>query len=174
MRIGTKSFLDCRLSRLVFGFVHPLRFRSTPPVCRLWGSITPSPSTPPCAPTVSGESSWKLLLWSFIYIYLRRSCDEKNRHEIQDFNYFFLSLMQGLGRHWGDISSSSWGKETMFNWLAVHFVNDSWPYPETNEEKASSLRRLSVWVRLRGTQVNRRGFHLIVEGTNRSEYTIWS
>ena len=50
-----------------------------------------------------------------MYVCLRRSCDEKNRHEIQDFNYFFLSLMRGLGRHWGDISSSSWGKETNVN-----------------------------------------------------------
>ena len=52
-------------------------------------------------------------LWSFMYSYicLCRSCEEK-RHEIQEFNYFFSSLMRGLGRHWGEISSSSWGKET--------------------------------------------------------------
>ena len=48
-----------------------------------------------------------------LYLYLlRRSCDEKKHHEIQVFNFFFSSLMRGLGRHWGEISSSSWGKET--------------------------------------------------------------
>ena len=49
-----------------------------------------------------------------LYLYLLcRSYDEKKRHEIQEFNYFFSSLMWGLGRHWGEISSSSWGKETI-------------------------------------------------------------
>ena len=51
------------------------------------------------------------LLYVFLYL-LCRSCEEK-RHEIQEFNYFFSSLMWGLGRHWGEISSSSWGKETL-------------------------------------------------------------
>ena len=48
-----------------------------------------------------------------LYLYLLcRSHDEENRLEIQEFNYFFSSLIWGLGRHWGEISSSSWGKET--------------------------------------------------------------
>ena len=54
-------------SRLVW-FMRPLSFGSSPPVCRLWSSITPSPSTPPCAPTVSGESSWYLFIYDLLFI----------------------------------------------------------------------------------------------------------
>ena len=51
-----------------------------------------------------------MMFYVFLYL-LCRSYEEK-RHEIQEFNFFFSSLMRGLGRHWGEISSSSWGKET--------------------------------------------------------------
>jgi len=61
-------YLDCRSSRLVLGFT-PWRFRSTPPLSRLWSLTTPSPSTPPCAPTASGENLLvPFILWSYIYI----------------------------------------------------------------------------------------------------------
>ena len=61
----------------------------------------------------------------FLYL-LCRSCEEK-RHEIQEFNYFFSSLMRGLGRHWGEISSSSWGKEThsLTHSLIYSFIQSS-------------------------------------------------
>ena len=51
--------LDCLSSRLVSGFIHSLSFWSRPPqsrLCRLnANSVT---QHPPCAPIVSGESSW--------------------------------------------------------------------------------------------------------------------
>ena len=96
--------------------MHPLSFGSSPPLSRLWSSITPSPSTPPCAPTVSGENLFISLSYDLIFISAMQILWwEESPWNIEDFNYFFLSLMRGLGRHWGDISSSSWGKETVTN-----------------------------------------------------------
>ena len=56
-------------------------------------------------------------LWCFMYLYLLvQIIWSEAPWNIQDFKYFFSSLMRGLGRHiWGETSSSSctgWGKET--------------------------------------------------------------
>ena len=55
MRIGTKSLLDCLSSRLVFGLFTPWRFRSTPPLSRLWRLYSSSSTIPD---PMSHESSW--------------------------------------------------------------------------------------------------------------------
>ena len=125
MRIGTKSFLwDCLSSRLVSGFIHSLSFWSSPPLSRLWSSTTPSPSTPPCAPTVSGENLLIpfMIFYVFLYLLMQIVCWEEAPW-ITSLQLLLSSLMRGLGRHLGEISSSSWGKETKCPKYAGSIIN---------------------------------------------------
>ena len=77
-------------------------------------STTPSPSIPPSAPTASGENL--LIPFMIFYVFLCllcRSYGAKRPEIYKTSTTCFSSLMRGLGRHmWGEISSSSWGKET--------------------------------------------------------------
>ena len=90
-------------SRLVW-FMRPLSFGSSPLVCRLRSSITPSPSTPPCAPTVSGESSW--YLYDVLCILISAYADHMDRSALK---YRRLRLFASL--HWcGAWSDTCGGK----------------------------------------------------------------
>ena len=94
-------------------------------LCTLWALVhhhlslgcEVRPLRHPALPLVHQLSLVRTFLYPYhmiLYLYLLcRSHDEENRLEIQEFNYFFSSLIWGLGRHWGEISSSSWGKETL-------------------------------------------------------------
>ena len=114
MRIGTKSFLwDCLSSRLVSGFIHSLSFWSSPPLSRLWSSTTPSPSTPPCAPTVSGENLLIpfMIFYVFLYLLMQIVWWEESPWNTR-LQLLLLFIDAGLAATLGEISSSSWGKET--------------------------------------------------------------
>ena len=65
-------------------------------------STTLSPSIPPCAPTVLGETSWYLLLWSFIYICY---ADLMMRGIAMKYKTSTTSSLHWCGA-WGD----TWGK----------------------------------------------------------------
>ena len=113
MRIGTKSILDCRSSRLVSGLFTPwaLVHHHLSLGCELDYSVT---QHSPLCTNCFGETLIYLLSYDLIFISaMQILCWEPNRHEIQDFYFWFSSLMRGLVRHWGDISSSSWGNETI-------------------------------------------------------------
>ena len=87
-------------SRLVW-FMRPLSFGSSPLVCRLRSSITPSPSTPPCAPTVSGESSW--YLYDVLCILISAYADRMLRRSAMNYKSSTTSLFidAGLGATFG-------------------------------------------------------------------------
>ena len=120
MRIGTKSLLDCRTFQagLVSGYA-PFELWFITTSCRLWSSTTPSPSTPPCALTVSGESYWSFT-WCFMYSYIcyadrvKRIATKYKASTISS-----LHWCKAWGDIWGKLAltavrqcSSSWGKET--------------------------------------------------------------
>ena len=100
-------------------------------------STTPSPSIPPSAPTASGENLLipfmifyvflcllnLLIPFMILYLYLLCRSHGAKRPEIyKTSTTCFSSLMRGLGRHmWGEISSSSWGKETFIYLFSLIF-----------------------------------------------------
>ena len=88
-------------------FIHPLGFGSSPPhsrLCRLADSTsTPSPSIPLVHQLFLVRPLVSFIMIFYLYLLAQILCWEPNRHEIQDFCYWFSSLMRGLGRHMGGI-----------------------------------------------------------------------
>ena len=113
MRIGTKSLLCCRSSRLVSG-IHPLSSGSSPSPSRLWTRLLRHPAFPLVHQLLLVRTSWYLLMIFYVFLgLLCRSHGAKHPEIYKTSTICFSSLMQGLGRHiWGESSSLSWGKET--------------------------------------------------------------
>ena len=124
MRIGTKSFLwDCLSSRLVSGFIHSLSFWSRPPLSRLWIRLLRHPALP-LVHQLSLVSHLDTFLSMIFYLYLlvQIVCWEEAPWNTS-LQLLLSSLMRGLGRHLGEISSSSWGKETKCPKYAGSIIN---------------------------------------------------
>ena len=104
MRIGTKSiWIVVHFKQVGLWFVHTLSFGSSPPLSRLWSSTTPSPSTPPCAPTVSGENLLIPFMIFYVFLYLLMQIVWEKNYEI--YKTSTASSLHWCGA-WGDI----WGK----------------------------------------------------------------
>ena len=69
MRIGTKYFLGLSFNQVGLQFLTLWRFRSTPPLSRLWIRLLRHPALPPVHQLLLVRTSL-YLLWSFIYIYI--------------------------------------------------------------------------------------------------------
>ena len=78
-------------------FIHPLSFGSSPPLSRLWTRLLRHPAFP---------LVHQLFRWDLIYLLsydlilisaMQILCWEPNRHEIQDFYFWFSSFDTGLG-----------------------------------------------------------------------------
>ena len=81
-----------------------------------WTTWSPSPSTPPCAPTVSGENLLiPFIIWSYVYVcyadHMERSTLKYKTSAIASLHWF--GAWYDI---WGENSSSSWGKETHLRW----------------------------------------------------------
>ena len=98
MRIGTKSLLCCRSSRLVSG-IHPLSSGSSPSPSRLWTRLLRHPAFPLVHQLLLVRTSW-YLLWSFIYSYVCYA-DRMNWSALKYTRHRPLASLHRYGA-WGD------------------------------------------------------------------------
>ena len=114
MRIGTKSLLDCRSSRLVSGLSTPWALVHHH-LSRLWTRLLRHPAFPLVHQLFPVRTSWYFydLLYIFISAMQIAWTEAPWNTRLHLLLLLFIDVMRGLGRHmWGEISSLSWGKET--------------------------------------------------------------